>query len=249
MPKVNKVTTNDATYEPLTDSEFKQKASAETFMPYQGEPQKTNVPEPVLSRSTITPGNNRETPIRSLIHGSTGTNISDLRNETTIRSYQDTLFHNLKEHIDESINKKIKQLSYAQATKNEVSKKPKNTNRCFTCKPRGKVKKHIIEKSSCENFVFHHDMNHRPIILVTPVKHLKSIDEFPPELLKEMFEAIRIFCNFWNIMDYTVSYNCGNWQLHEHFHVKIKITDKIANRMRGDHFKRVKLEDRYKSKK
>jgi hypothetical protein len=118
------------------------------------------------------------------------------------------------------------------------------SKRCYTCKPRGKVKKHIIGASLCDNFLFHHDMNHRPIILVTPIRHYTSIEEIYD--VKAMFVAIKDFCSFWNIHDYQVSYNCGSWKAHDHFHLKIKINEKIAGRMRGDHFRRLQLEENYK---
>jgi hypothetical protein len=163
-----------------------------------------------------------------------------------VNSYQNALLHNLTDHIDKSITKQMKKMNFANNSSYKEEKK--HSNRCYTCKPRGKVKKHVIGKSPCGNFVFHHDMNHRPVILMTPVKHLKNIDEFDISLLKPMFESINSFCNFWNIKDYQISYNCGNWQVHEHFHIKIKITDKISNRMRGDHFRLQKLNSNFKSK-
>jgi hypothetical protein len=118
-------------------------------------------------------------------------------------------------------------------------------NRCYTCKPRGKVKKHIIGKSFCGNFVFHHDMNHRPIIILTPIEHISKIDDMTPELLKKMFEAIYVFCGFWKLKDYQVSYNAGQWKINDHFHIKIRIPEKIIKIMRADHFKRIQLEDNY----
>lgn len=228
-------------YEPLTDSEFIKEASAETYLPYKNDKRENNSSLPVPIVSGTTPDENFSKVCH--VNQNQETSLVDLRN-----NYQDTLLYNLKEHIDQSIDKKIKHLSYAQVAKNDQFKQKKR-NRCYTCKPRGKVKKHVIEKSPCGNFVFHHDMNHRPIILITPVKHIQTIDEFEPELLKKLFESVRVFCGFWNIIDYTISYNCGQWKRHEHFHVKIKISDKIANRMRGDHFKRIKLEQRYEDKK
>lgn len=121
----------------------------------------------------------------------------------------------------------------------------RTSGRCYTCKPRGKVKKHIISYSSCKKFVCHHDMSHRPIILVTPVDHIKDIYQLTPEELSAFFAYIKEFCAFWNIDDYQVSYNCGAWKLNEHFHAKIRINEKIAGRMRGDHFKVIKLSENY----
>jgi len=57
---------------------------------------------------------------------------------------------------------------------------------------------------------------------------------------------IKDFCIFWNIKDYQLSFNYGSWKTNEHFHIKIKIDDKIIERMRGDHFRRLKLQENYK---
>jgi hypothetical protein len=143
------------------------------------------------------------------------------------------------------LNAEIKNYIDSQLKKNPKKEKKKD-NRCFTCKPRGKVRKHIIGASMCSNFIFHHDMNHRPIIIMTPVTHITDILEFSPEQTFEMFKAISSFCNFWNIIDYQVSFNYGTWKTNEHFHVKIKINEKIIERMRGDHFRRIKLENNFK---
>jgi hypothetical protein len=123
----------------------------------------------------------------------------------------------------------------------EKKKKEKKNERCMTCKPRGKVKNHIIGKSLCSNFIFHHDMQHRPIILLTPVEHITDIKDLPVS----PFKAIEDFCSFWNINGYQVSFNYGSWKVNDHFHIKIKIDDKIAERMRGDHFRKLKLEKNY----
>ncbi len=118
-------------------------------------------------------------------------------------------------------------------------------NRCYTCKPRGKVKKYIIGKSFDGNFVFHFDLNNRPIILLTPIKHLTNIYDFNKDELLMMFEAVKIFCGFWSLEDYQISYSTGLWKNNDHFHLKIKIPDKIAIRMRGDHFKLLQLDVQY----
>lgn len=119
----------------------------------------------------------------------------------------------------------------------------KKDKRCYTCKPRGKVKQHVINETT--SFLFHHDMHKRPVILVTPKRHISLINELTNEEHEELFKEIREFTKFWNIDDYQISYNVGNWQKHNHFHVKIKISEKIANRMRRDHFERIKLDSRY----
>ena len=39
--------------------------------------------------------------------------------------------------------------------------------------------------------------------------------------------------------------NNGDSQTHHHFHVKMRIEEPIANRMRRDHFTRINLEKNY----
>jgi hypothetical protein len=146
----------------------------------------------------------------------------------------------VRDEIDTKIDKKINKV-LSRITPNEKKKNKKSGNRCYTCNPRGKVKKHVIGLSSDNKFRFHHDMNHRPLILVTPVEHLKNITDLSADDMESLFLAIKAFCEFWNIKDYQIIINHGAWKSHEHFHVKIKIKEKIANRMRGDHFKHIKL--------
>jgi len=153
--------------------------------------------------------------------------------------------NDIKKYIEYKFNELDQNNLKRNTQMTRLTLKKKESKRCFTCSPRGKIKKHIIGKSVCSNFLFHHDMNHRPLILVTPVKHMINIEDFDPVELCAMFNAIKQFCIFWSISDYKVSYNCGSWKAHEHFHIKIYIHDKIANRMRGDHFRKIKYEENY----
>lgn len=160
----------------------------------------------------------------------------------------------LNSNIDKELQTKISHKNYVSG--NEISHKTKkerkrqliksSTKRCYTCRPRGKVKQHVIGKSICENFIFHHDLNNRPIILLTPIQHYTNICEFDQDVLKNMFNSIEVFCGFWNIKDYQVSYSNGLWKTNDHFHIKIKIPEEIAIKMRTDHFDRLKLEKIYK---
>lgn len=130
---------------------------------------------------------------------------------------------------------------------NDVSvdaKKLKQRN-CYTCKPRGKVLKHIIHGSGSGNVIFHYDLHKRPIILVTTKKHYESFYEIPPNEVMELFGMIKSFCDFWGIKDYGISYNNGTWQNHPHFHIKIKANEKIINRLRRDHFALITLNTNY----
>jgi len=120
-----------------------------------------------------------------------------------------------------------------------------NKTKCYTCNPRKQVKKHIIE--SKEGITFHHDMCGRNVIIVTPDHHFEQLDEYTVPEIGLLFSLISNFCKNWNINDYSVTYNQGNWQTHKHFHIKIKLEDKIAKRMRGDHFRLLKLKQNYET--
>jgi diadenosine tetraphosphate (Ap4A) HIT family hydrolase len=126
-----------------------------------------------------------------------------------------------------------------------IRKSKKKDTRCYTCKPRGKVKKHLINVSDSGLFVFHHDMHKRPVIIMTPVRHVTSIDALTLEELDNMFKSLKNFTNFWKIENYQVSYNSGTWQNHEHFHCKIRIPENKILRMRRDHFELLKKESSY----
>jgi diadenosine tetraphosphate (Ap4A) HIT family hydrolase len=133
-----------------------------------------------------------------------------------------------------------------------LKKKSRNDKRCYTCKLRGKVKNHVIttfnpdpENKDITGFIFHHDMHKRPIILLTPIRHVTSINELSTAEVEMMLKTIRDFTSFWNITDYQISYNIGKWQNHEHFHVKLRLPEKVINRMRRDHFLKLKLDHRY----
>jgi diadenosine tetraphosphate (Ap4A) HIT family hydrolase len=126
-----------------------------------------------------------------------------------------------------------------------IRKPNKKDTRCYTCKPRGKVKKHMINTSGSGKFVFHHDMHKRPVIIMTPSRHIETIYELTPEELSDLFKSLKEFAAFWNVDDYQLSFNMGNWQTHEHFHCKIRLSEKVIARMRRDHFQRIKLENRY----
>ena len=55
-----------------------------------------------------------------------------------------------------------------------------NTNKCYTCKPRGTIKEHII--SETDNFVFNHDIFRRPLIIITTKIHYHDIYELPDSI-------------------------------------------------------------------
>ncbi len=132
-------------------------------------------------------------------------------------------------------------ISYADIVK-KIKEEPK---RCYTCKPRGKVMMHIISTSACGDFLFHHDMNNRPIILVTPIMHVEKIGDLPSNIQINLLKSIEDFCKFWSIANYELSYNVGEWQKNEHLHIKIKMKEKQINRMRDDHFRLMNLRKQY----
>jgi hypothetical protein len=116
--------------------------------------------------------------------------------------------------------------------------------KCYSCKPRGTLKEHII--SQTEHYVFNHDIFRRPLVIITTKKHYHTIYDIPDTLKLKLFEDIHTFCEFWNLGDdYQLMFNNGCYQKHHHFHVKMKIKDTIANRMRRDHFTRINLEKSY----
>lgn len=125
---------------------------------------------------------------------------------------------------------------------NKLTKRSQK-GKCYTCNPRKKVLEHIIQDNN--GIIFHHDMCNRSIIVVTPKEHYTSFNDIPLESIGKIFKEINIFCNNWNIKDYNVSYNQGEWQTHKHFHLKIKSYDTIIKRMRGDHFRMLALQKSY----
>ncbi len=128
-----------------------------------------------------------------------------------------------------------------------IRKPKKKDKRCYTCKPRGKVKHHVIITSDSGNFTFHHDMHKRPVIIITPTRHIEQFYELSPEEQVDFFKSLKEFTEIWNIKDYQTSINFGTWQdsNHSHLHCKIRIAEKLANRLRRDHFEKLKLEKRY----
>jgi len=120
----------------------------------------------------------------------------------------------------------------------------KNNKKCYSCNPRGTLKEHII--SSTDDFVFNHDMFRRPLIIITTKQHYHTIYDFPDHLKIKLFDDIRLFVDFWNLnKNYQLMINNGNSQTHHHFHIKMKIDEAVANRMRRDHFTRITLEKNY----
>lgn len=118
-----------------------------------------------------------------------------------------------------------------------------NRGKCYTCNPRKKVMEHIIQ--NCNGITFHHDMCNRNIIVATPDAHYSTFEQIPVEQIGILFREIHLFCKNWNINDYCITYNQGQWQTHKHFHVKIRTYDALVNRMRGDHFRLLSFKKTY----
>jgi len=119
-----------------------------------------------------------------------------------------------------------------------------DSKKCYSCKPRGTIKEHIISKG--ESFVFNHDLFRRPMIIITSIKHYHTIYDIPENELIQLFTDIKLFVEFWNLQkDYQLIINNGDSQTHHHFHVKLKIQYETANRLRRDHFERIRLQKNY----
>jgi len=126
----------------------------------------------------------------------------------------------------------------------QARKKNQNPNKCYTCKPHGTLKEHIVSQTG--HFVFNHDLFRRPLIIITSKEHYHTLYEIPDHIKLQLFEDIRIFVEFWNLnKNYQLMINNGDSQTHHHFHVKMRIDEAIANRMRRDHFTRINLEKNY----
>jgi len=119
-----------------------------------------------------------------------------------------------------------------------------NFKKCYTCKPRGTLKDHVI--SHTDYFTFNHDMFRRPLIIITSKPHYHTLYEMPDNVKLSLFNDIQSFVDFWNLnKNYQLMLNNGESQTHHHFHIKMKINADIANRMRRDHFTRINLEKNY----
>lgn len=121
----------------------------------------------------------------------------------------------------------------------EVQNNKKKNSKCYTCYPRKKVSEHIIQRDKYATF--HHDMCNRNIIVITPNKHYSNFENISENIIGILFKSVHKFCKDWNIEDYSVSYNQGEWQTHSHFHLKLKTHDNIIKRLRGDHWRRQKI--------
>jgi len=126
----------------------------------------------------------------------------------------------------------------------EFSQTDINENKCYTCKPRGTIKEHII--SHTEHFTFNHDLFRRSLIIITSKNHYHTLDDMPDNVKLSLFNDIKLFVEFWNLnKNYQLMLNNGDSQKHHHFHIKMKINTDIINRMRRDHFTRINLEKNY----
>ena len=120
------------------------------------------------------------------------------------------------------------------------------SKKCYTCKPRGTLKDNIINHTPY--FTFNHDMFRRPLIIITSNQHYHTLYDIPDNIKLSLFKDIQTFVEFWNLnKNYQLMLNNGESQTHHHFHIKMKIDEPIANRMRRDHFTRINLEKTYQS--
>ena len=113
----------------------------------------------------------------------------------------------------------------------------------YTTRPMGTIQEHLISES--DNFSIYHDLWQRAMLIVAPKGNYSTIYEVPTELLGKLFEEINQFVNFWNIKNYVLMFNNGLYQKSNQFHVKIKVNEGMVNRMRRDHFTRIKMQREY----
>lgn len=114
------------------------------------------------------------------------------------------------------------------------------TKKCYTCNPKRYVAEHTFYTS--EGFTFHFDLTKRPLIIVTPDRHVEITSELTDEELVTLFRVVEAFCTDRNIQDYQLITNMGSWKTHSHLHWKIKIHEETCHRMRADHFRLKHLE-------
>ena len=113
----------------------------------------------------------------------------------------------------------------------------------YNTRPLGTIKEHLISDS--DNFSFYHDLWQRAMIIVAPKANYSTVYEVPSDVTAVMFQDIKNFVDFWNIKNYVLMFNNGQYQKSNQFHIKIKINEGMANRMRRDHFARIKMQRQY----
>lgn len=113
----------------------------------------------------------------------------------------------------------------------------------YNTRPLGTIKEHLISEN--DNFTFYHDLWQRAMIILAPKGNYSTVYEVPSDLIGNMFQEINNFVKFWNIKNYVLMFNNGQYQKSNQFHVKIKINEAMANRMRRDHFTRIKMQREY----
>jgi len=115
--------------------------------------------------------------------------------------------------------------------------------KCYTCNPKKYVKNHTFYTDGIFNF--HFDLTKRPLIIITPNRHVETTLELTKDEIYELFTVVHKFCNDRDIKDYQLLTNMGSWKTHIHLHWKLKINEDICFRMKQDHFKLKKLEQNY----
>lgn len=90
-----------------------------------------------------------------------------------------------------------------------------------------KLNRYLIK--SINGFNFYNDIYNRPYIIVKPVKQVYDITDLNDF---SIFKAIKEFCETFFIYDYQVSYSNGTWKSLDHFYIKIKVHEQIAEKIR-----------------
>jgi len=115
--------------------------------------------------------------------------------------------------------------------------------KCYTCNPKKYVKNHTFYSDGIFNF--HFDLTNRPLIIITPNKHVETTLELSSDEIYQLFVIADKFCKDRDIEDYQLITNMGAWKTHKHLHWKLKINEDVCFRMKQDHFKLIKLEKNY----
>ena len=118
-------------------------------------------------------------------------------------------------------------------------KKRKKSTResCYTCKlPHGVVRNHMIKQTSFASF--HYDMWGRPFFIAVPNYHYHTLFEMSPESQSQLWKEIHEFIHEMGFTDFQCLFNNGEWQMHHHLHIKIKVHEPTIIAMRHNHLRK-----------
>ena len=174
-------------------------------------------------------------------------NVDDADTVTELFN-KETIKRNPSDNTNTVVPEKYRNPTDVSTQKRELqcwttTNKNRGTRKCYTCFPKRLAKEHTISEDVDNSVKFHFDLCNRPIILATPFKHVNTLSDFETnDEIANFFKSLSQFCKFWNIKDYQISINHGDWQHHSHLHVKIKGNEDLIFKMRQDHFKLIKMQ-------